>query len=435
MATKKSLILVLQILGLGTNNVAWRLPESPTDRLYDLDLYAEIAQAAEAAKIHSLFLSDGVTTNVNKPAGHFEPVTFQTALAARTSRIGVVITSSTTFNTPFNLARQFSSLDHLSNGRAGWNIVTSAWGERNFGYDPLPPHDERYARAEEFVQATKALWESWEPGARVADRENDVFVDPSKVRKTDFESEHYRVEGPLNIDRSPQGTPLLFQAGSSDAGIDFAARHADAVFTAQPDREDAIVFYQKIKAAVAEAGRHPDDLKVMPGLYPLVEPTEAKARETASRLADLVSSADWDAQRKTFETSGFGETDLSDLDPDQPIPVDRLPDIASVQGRRSRYEMYRRWVLGGGYTLRQLVEHHNAAGSGHWAPVTSVEKLADQIHERFEEGSADGFVISPQHFAGYRTITDLLVPELVRRGIFQTEYAAQTLRDNIVGVR
>jgi N-acetyl-S-(2-succino)cysteine monooxygenase len=433
MSDNRSLVLVLQILGLGTNSQAWRLPDSPAERLYDLDLYSEIAQAAEAAKIHSLFLSDGVGTGLERPNGHFEPFTFQTALAARTSRIGVVVTASTTFNAPFNLARITASLDHLSKGRAGWNIVTSSAGERNFGTDPLPPHDERYARAEEYVSAVKALWESWDADARVIDREAGVFVDPGKVRRTNFVSEHYSVEGPLNVDRSPQGVPFLFQAGSSTAGVDFGARHADAIFTSQPDLDEGVRFYKNYKERVAAAGRNPDDVKILPGLYTVIELTEAQARETAGRLAELAAGADWNVMRKNFESTGFGGVDLSDLDPDRPIPLDRLPAVEDVQGRRSRYELYRRWVLAGDRTLRQLVEHNNAAASGHWDPVGSVEQIADEIQDRFEARALDGVVISPQHFGGYRVITDHLVPELQRRGLFQAEYAGDTLRYNVLG--
>lgn len=432
MSDKRQLVLVLQILGMGTNYQSWRLPDSPADRVLDLDIYTEIAQAAEAAKIHSLFLSDGVGTSLERPMGLFEPVTFLSALAAVTRRIGLVVTSSTTFNAPFNLARQMASLDHLSKGRAGWNIVTSSAGERNFGVE-LPPHDERYSRAEEFVAATKALWDSWEADARVVDRENGVYVDPGKVRRTDFVSDHHSVEGPLNIDRAPQGYPFLFQAGSSTTGVDFGARHADAIFTSQPDRYEGLEFYKYMKSRVAAAGREPDDLKILPGLYTVIERTEEQARDTAGRLAEFATTAEWDAQRKNFESSGFGGIDLSDLDPDTPIPLDRLPDVEAVQGRRSRYEMYRRWVLNGDKTLRELVYHNNRAASGHWDPVGSVEQIADQIQQRFEEGSVDGFVISPQHFGGYRVITDHLVPELQRRGLFQTEYAGDTLRFNVLG--
>lgn len=432
MSDKRQLVLVLQILGMGTNYQSWRLPDSPAERVLDLDVYTDIAQAAEAAKIHSLFLSDGVGTSLERPMGLFEPVTFLSALAAVTRRIGLVVTSSTTFNEPYNLARQMASLDHLSKGRAGWNIVTSSAGERNFGIE-LPPHDERYERAEEFVAAVKALWDSWDADARIVDRDSGVYVDPSKVRRTNFVSEHHSVEGPLNIDRAPQGYPFLFQAGSSTAGVDFGARHADAIFTSQPDRYEGLEFYKYMKGRVAAAGRNPDDLKILPGLYTVIERTEEQARDTAGRLAEFASTADWDAQRKNFESSGFGGVDLSDLDPDKPIPLNRLPEVDEVQGRRSRYEMYRRWVLNGDRTLRELVYHNNRAASGHWDPVGSVEQIADQIQERFEEGSADGFVISPQHFGGYRVITDHLVPELQRRGLFQTDYAGDTLRFNVLG--
>ncbi len=430
----RPITLVLQILGLGVNSVAWRLPDSPVERTYDLDLYTEIAQRAEAAKIHGLFLSDGLTTSAAKPSGGFEPITFLTALAARTRHIGLVPTASTTYNEPFNLARQLASLDHLSGGRAGWNIVTSAWGERNFGREPLA-HADRYRRAQDFVEAAIALWESWEPGARVADRERAVLVDPARVRATGVHSEHFDIEGPLNIDRSPQGRPFLFQAGSSADGLGLGARYADAVFAAHPDEDTATEFYDAIKGRVSDAGRDPASLQVLPGLYALIGESPAHAAELAQQLAELEGTADFEAQRRTFENGALGGVDLSDLDPDLPIPADRLPDPATVQGRRSRYEIYRRRVLEGTGTLRELAREFTATGSGHWAPVGDAVEIADQIEARLATGSADGFVLSSQHFQGYRLLTDALVPELARRGLFQTSYAGSTFRENVFGRR
>jgi N-acetyl-S-(2-succino)cysteine monooxygenase len=425
----RRLTLALQILGTGVNSAAWRLPDSHAERLYDLDVFVEIAQRAEAAKIHTLFLSDGLTTSAAKPSGHFEPITFLTALGARTSHIGLVPTASTTYNEPFNLARQLASLDHLTKGRAGWNIVTSAWGEENFGLAPLA-HADRYARAKEFVEAALALWDSWSDGARVLDRERGITIEPGAVRQTDYVSEHFRIKGPLNIDRSPQGRPFLFQAGSSADGLGLGARYADAIFAAHPDERDGVEFYQTFKGLVSDAGRSPDDVKVMPGAYVIIGESSAQARELAAQLAELDNTTDFASQLRNFAKAGFGEADLSGLDPDQPIPADRLPDPEAVQGRRSRYEMYRRHALAG-RTLREMVLEFNASGSGHWAPIGSAEEIADQIEARFASGSADGFVLSPQHFQGYRLLTDALIPELQRRGLFQTDYSGNTFRQNV----
>lgn len=428
--SNNQLTLVLQVLGVGVNNVAWRLPDSNAERLYDLDLFTEVVQRAEAAKIHGVFLSDGLTTSADRPAGHFEPITFLTALAARSKDIGVVATASTTYNEPFNLARQLASLDHLSQGRAGWNIVTSAWGETNFGREPMD-HPDRYRRAHDFVRASVELWESWQPGARILDRATGVGVDPAQVHRTDHVSEHFRVQGPLNIDRAPQGRPFLYQAGSSLDGFRLGATYADAIFAAHPDELAAVDFYKAFKSVVSDTGRDPDSVKVTPGAYMIIGESPAHARELADQLAELAGNADFDAQRRNFEKAGFGGADLSGLDPDRPIPLDRLPEVESVQGRRSRYELYRGKVLAGGVTLRDLVVDFNASGSGHWAPVGSAGEIADQIEQRFTAGSADGFVLSPQHFQGYRLITDELVPELQRRGLFQTEYRGRTFRENV----
>ncbi len=427
--TAPALTLALQPLGVGSNNIAWRRPHSQAERLYDLDLFTDLARRAEAAKIHMLFLSDGLTTDAAQPSGHFEPLTFLTALGARTREIGLVATASTTYTEPFNLARQLASIDHLTGGRAGWNIVTSAWGEENFGRAPLA-HPDRYRRAHDFVQAATDLWESWDADAVVVDRERGVLIDPARVRETGHVSEHFSIRGPLNIARAPQGRPFLFQAGSSLDGFRLGARWADAIFAAHPDPDDGARFYEEFKAIVSDTGRDPDAVKVMPGLYAVIGESSAHARELADELAQLEGRADFDAQLRTFARGGFGGADLSGLDPDRPIPADRLPDPQTVQGRRSRYELYRRKTQAG-HTLRDLVTDFNAAGSGHWAPVGSAADIADEIEDRFARRSADGFVLSSQTFDGYARLTDQLVPELQRRGLFRTSCTGSTLRENV----
>lgn len=253
------------------------------------------------------------------------------------------------------------------------------------------------------------------------------------MRQTDHVSEHFRVRGPLNIPRSPQGTPFLFQAGSSPDGFALGARYADAIFAAHPDEQDALEFTASFRSRVSDAGRDPESVKVVPGLYAIIGETPSHARELAQQLSKLEASADFDAQRRNFERAGFGGADLSGLDPDLPIPPERAPEVASVQGRRSRYELYRAKALSGRFSLRDLVLEFNASGSGHWAPVGDAVEIADQIEARFEAGSADGFVLSPQHYGGYRLLTERLVPELQRRGLFQTEYAGPTFRERVFG--
>ncbi|GAA1851946.1 LLM class flavin-dependent oxidoreductase [Pseudonocardia ailaonensis] len=424
--------LALQILGTGVNSAAWRLPDSHAERLYDLDLFTDIAQRAEAAKIHTLFMSDGLTSNAQSPGGGFEPISFLTALAARTRHIGIVPTISTTWTEPFNLARQLASIDHLTGGRAGWNVVTSAWGEENFGRSPVP-HAQRYARARDYLDAAIALWESWDADARITDREAGTRIRRGSVRQTDVATEHFTIRGPLNIDRSPQTRPFLFQAGSSADGFALGARYADAIFAAHPDPDEGLDFYRRFKDHVSDAGRDPDAVKVLPGMYAIIGESSEQARDVAGRLAELEATTDFAAQVRNFAKAGFGEADLSGLDPDSLIPADRIPDPETVQGRRSRFELYRAKALRGDRTLRDLVLEFNATGSGHWAPVGSATEIADEIEARVEAGSADGFVMSPQHFQGYRLLTDRLVPELARRGLFQTEYAGTTLRENVLG--
>ncbi|GAB3450704.1 LLM class flavin-dependent oxidoreductase [Actinophytocola sediminis] len=425
-------MVVVQLLGVGSNREAWRLPDSRIEESLHVDLYGSLAEQAEAAGAHGLFFSDGVTTGVADPSSILEPITALSALAARTRHIGLTATVSTTFTPPFTLARQFASLDHLSGGRAGWNIVTSAWGERNYGDEPLPSHDDRYRFAEEYIQVVSALWESWDADAPVFDREGGVKYRKGSVRRTDARTERHAVEGPLNISRSPQGRPVLFQAGSSTDGKAFAARHADAVFTAQPDLDDGREFYADLKARVAAAGRKPDELKILPGLYGVIESSTERAREVAAELDRFDATSDFARKRKAFETAGFGGKDLSHLDPDQPIPAHELPDPETVQGRRSRYELYRRLVLRGEHTLRELVLRNGKSGSGHWGPVGSAEEVAAEIEDRFLREALDGVVIAPQHLGGYRVVFEELLPLLRDRGLFTNDYSGGTYRANLL---
>lgn len=432
MTGRRNLVVIVQLLGVGSNREAWRLPDSRVEDSLHVDLYGSLAEQAEAAGAHGLFFSDGVTTGVADPSSILEPITALSALAARTRHIGLTATVSTTFTPPFTLARQFASLDHLSGGRAGWNIVTSAWGERNYGDEPLPGHDDRYRIAEEYMGVVSALWDSWDADAPVFDREHGIRYRPGSVRRTGARTEHYAVEGPLNISRSPQGRPVLFQAGSSSDGKAFAARHADAVFTAQPDLAEGREFYADLKARVAAAGRKPDELKILPGLYGVIESTTRRAEAVRAELDRFDATSDFDRKRKAFETAGFGGKDLSHLDPDRPIPVSELPDPEAVQGRRSRYELYRNLVLKGAHTLRDLVLSNGKSGSGHWGPVGSAVDIADEIEQRFRAEALDGVVIAPQHLGGYQVVFAELLPLLREKGLFTNDYSGGTYRANLL---
>lgn len=419
---------------LGGVSRSWHQPWSRSTEATSLSLYADLARAAEAAKIHTLFLADTVTVDEAAPSPGLEPVTLLSALAGLTERIGLVASVSTSFTEPYNVARQIASLDHLSGGRAGWNVVTSAWGERNFGRSApgvLPDHDDRYAIAEEFTSLVEALWDSWEDDAIVRDVERRLLVDPARVHRVDWRSPHFTVDGPLNVPRTPQGRPVIAQAGSSEAGLGLGARHADLVFTTGlTETAPSVRLRADLRRRAAAAGRSPDDLKVLPGVAPVVASSDAEARRIWEESHELL---DLDAARAGL-TGQFGGVDLSDLPLDARLPVDKLPDEDQVQGRRSRYGVLLRLVRSGELrTVRDLVLHH-ASAAGHWFPIGSVENVADQLQERWEAGGADGFNFLPFYLnypGGLEALTEGLVPELRRRGLFQTDYRHTTLRANL----
>ncbi|WP_242495002.1 NtaA/DmoA family FMN-dependent monooxygenase [Nocardioides zhouii] len=288
----KSLNLNLFIYPDGHHEAAWRHPDSQTDRILDISYYQELAQKAEAAKFDAVFFADGPSLAENiQYAARFrlEPITVMTAIVAATERIGVIGTASTTYTEPYNLARQFAALDHLSNGRAGWNIVTTgaANAALNFGLDAHPLHRDRYARAEEYVEVITKLWDSWEDDAVVADRETGVFADPDKIHTIDHVGKCFRVKGPLNAPRSPQGRPVYVQAGSSEDGRAFAARWAEAIFTAHQTLGSAQEFYADIKRRAQAVGRDPRGLKVLPGISPFIGSTAQEAEDLHQQFNDL----------------------------------------------------------------------------------------------------------------------------------------------------
>lgn len=425
----RQMVLGLLIGGVGNHQGAWRRPGSRVEETYSLRLFADIARAAERAKIHTLFIADGLTLDRDqartKPFAHLEPLTLFSALAAITEKIGFVASVSTTFSEPYNVARQLASLDHISGGRAAWNIVTSAWGEVNFGGQPLPSHEERYRIAEEYVHAIFALWDSWDADALLLDRAAGVYADPEKIHRIDFVGERYSIEGPLNIARSPQGRPVIAQAGSSADGKAFAARYAELVFTAQQTLAESQAFYADLEARVAAVGRNPRDVKILPGVSPIIGRTEKQAKELHRELVDLIDIETGLARL----ARQLGGVDLSDLDIDDTIPVERLPDIATIQGRQSRYGVFKQLAVEERFTIRQLIETE-VSSSGHWVPVGSVEQIADQLEERFTRGGADGFILLPSFYPeGFELLTDALVPLLQERGLFQTEYSGDTFRE------
>ncbi|MEU8827563.1 LLM class flavin-dependent oxidoreductase [Streptomyces sp. NPDC048636] len=416
------------LMNAGHHDAAWRHPRTQPERITDLGYFQELARTAERGKLDSLFLADGLTLWGNarhNAVGGFEPLTLLSALAATTEHIGLIATVSTTFDEPFHVARRFASLDHLSGGRAGWNIVTSGnvAEARNFGREEHLAHGLRYERAAEFLDVATQLWDSWEDDAVVLDREGGVYADGDKVRAIGHRGAHFRVDGPLNVRRSPQGHPLLVQAGSSEDGKEFAARYAEAVFTAQQTLADAQTFAKDLTARLARYGRTRDQLKILPGICPVIGSTEAEARALEDELTELQVPA-YGLQ----QLSGMLGTDLTGLPLDGPLPD--LPAERDINGNKSRFTLVAELARRDGLTLRELIARLGG-GRGHRVFAGTPEQIADELEEWFTEGAADGFNIMPPHLpGGLEDFVDHVVPVLQRRGLFRTEYTGGTLRDH-----
>ncbi|MCM3785686.1 LLM class flavin-dependent oxidoreductase [Neobacillus mesonae] len=423
----RSLHLNLFLSPAGHHEGAWRHPNSEPERLLDFSYYKSIALRAEAAKLDSLFMADRYSTSPRAAAygaaGGIEPLTLLTGLAVVTKHIGLIATVSTSFNEPFNVARRFASLDHLSHGRAGWNIITSGTDAeaRNFSYSSIPSHKDRYERAREFIDAAVQLWDSWEEEAIIADKTKGIYADASKIHKINFQGQHFSIEGPLNVSRSPQGRPLLVQAGSSDDGKDFAACYAEAVFTAQQTLDDAIHFYQDLKHRAIAYGRSPEEICILPGICPVIGRTREEAEEKEAELHSLTNPA-----YSLLQLSNRIGYDVTQYPLDEPLP--ELPEMIATEGHQSRtrliFDMARREHL----TLRELLLRL-AGGRGHHTFAGTPKQIADEMEAWFIGGAADGFNIMPQLMnGGLDDFLEHVVPELQRRGLFRTEYTADTLR-------
>ncbi|MDT4935956.1 MAG: hypothetical protein QOK11_3848 [Pseudonocardiales bacterium] len=417
--------------GAGQHQAAWRRADSDVEQITSLEFHAELAALAERGLMDAIFVADGLFLDTERmaaePLGLFEPITLLSALAARTEHIGLIGSVSTTFSDPYNVARQFAALDHLSNGRAAWNIVTSSGGEANFGGKPLPAHSERYQRAAEFVDAVLALWDSWADDAIVADRAAGIFADPTRIRRIDYSGEHFQIAGPLNLPRSPQGRPVLAQAGSSEDGKRFAAARAELIFTAQQSRASSVEFYRDVKARVRAAGRDPDQVTILPGVCPVIGSTEAEVKRINGELSELMNMEIGLAQL----SQQLGGLDLGGLEVDAPIPPEILPDVETVQGRQSRYGVFRQLAIEDRLTLRELVALE-VGSTGHWAISGTPEQIADQLEDRYVGGGCDGYVLMPPYFpGGLEAFVDEVVPILQHRGLYRTEYPGTMLRDSL----
>ena len=446
--TNRLINLNVFLRGTGHHAASWRHPDARPEDLRNIKYYQKLAQLAESAKFDSVFLADGLSAGPPSPPpdaerrdsqsglaqpqgrggggnwGSLEPFTLLSAVAAVTEHIGLIGTVSTTYNEPFHVARKFASLDHISGGRAGWNIVTTGdeGSALNFSKDEHLRHDLRYNRADEFLKVATKLWDSWDDDSVVADKEAGILNTPGSVRPIDHKGEWFSVRGPLNISRPPQGYPLLVQAGSSEDGKEFAAQWAEAIFTAQPTLADGQKFYSDVKARVTKFGRSPDDVKILPGLSPIVGATEDEAREKEAAIHNLI---DYDQHVRGLARRF--KLDLNAIELDAPFP--ELPPFEEVNGSQSRYALLRDLIERDRLTVRQYIQQ-TAQGRGHRVFTGSVNQVADQIEEWFTTGAADGFNIMPALYpSGLHDFVNLVIPELRRRGLFRTEYEGKTLRD------
>ncbi len=424
----RQLHLNVNLLHSGVYPSAWRLPDSRPDAFVDIDHFVRVARIAERGKLDAIFLADTPAINDridHRPFNALEPTVVLAAVAAATRHVGLVATASTTYNEPYNLARRFASLDLVSRGRAGWNVVTTADAAagRNFGFAGASAHGARYARAREFTDLVHALWDSWEDDAFVGDRASGRFVDAAKVHAVKHRGTHYSVAGPLTVPRSPQGRPVTFQAGGSEDGRELAAATADAVFSLAQTIEDGAAYARDLRARAARYGRGADALVVLPGLATVIGSTEAEARRRQDALWDLVP-----VEYSLARLAGTLRIDPARLDLDKPLPDPLpLPPDANHTMFLGTVALARRDAL----TVRQLLRALGG-GVGHRIVAGTPEAIADDIEAWFRAGAADGFNLMPDVLPdGLETFVDAVVPILQRRGLFRRDYAGTTLRDHL----
>ncbi|UUZ85210.1 LLM class flavin-dependent oxidoreductase [Paenibacillus sp. P26] len=417
----------------GHHVAAWRYPDAAAEEIMSLRFYKKLAQTAERGKFDMIFLADGYAVNERFPSAvqhavhtRFEPFTLLSALAGATEHIGLAATVSTTYNEPFHVARKFASLDHLSGGRAGWNVVTSSSEAEahNFGREDHLKHELRYERAREFVDVVQGLWDSWDEDALIIDKSSGLFLDREKVRPLHHKGKWFSVRGPLNIARPPQGHPVIIQAGSSEAGKELAAGTAEVIFTAWQTLVEAQAFYRDVKGRLAKFGRDSDDLKIMPGVFPIIGRTEAEAEEKRALLRELIPPAAGVAL-----LSALISYDLSGYPVDGPLP--ELPELKDINGNKSRFQLLKDLAERDHLTIRGLYERI-AGARGHREIHGTPEQIADQLEDWFVHDAADGFNIMPPYLpGGLEDFVELVVPELQKRGLFRTEYTGRTLRDHL----
>ena len=427
MTNERKMRLGAFLAGTGSNMASWRHPNAVADAAINLDYYRQLTRKAETAKLDFVFFGDGLYISEKAHPNflnRFEPLTLLAALAMDTTKIGLAATLSTSYSEPFTVARQFASIDHISGGRAGWNIVTSPLEGSALNYSKAehPQHDLRYRMAAEYIEVTKGLWDSWEDDAFVRNKETGQFIDPEKLHRVNHKGEFFSVQGPLTISRSKQGRPILIQAGSSEAGKDFASQVADAVFTGQANIDDAREFYQDVKGRAVKHGRRPEEILMLPGCNPIVGSTAAEAEQKYQEIANLVVIGD----ALNYLGRYFNDIDFTQYDLDEQFP--ELGDFAR-NGWESATDRIKKVSREEGLTLRQMALR-STTPKGPF--IGTAEHIADTMQAWFEAGAAGGFMMNasvlPQ---GFDDFVDHVLPILKDRGLFRTEYEHDTLRGNL----
>jgi len=430
MAEKKMLRLGAFMRPVGIHTAWWRYPGADPNANFDIKRLVQLAQKLESGKFDAFFMADHLAV-LNMPIAalkrsatvtSFDPMILLPALAMATERLGLIATGSTTFDAPFHVARRFASLDHMSGGRAAWNIVTTSNPDAalNFGLDEHVEHDERYRRAREFYDVVTGLWDSWADDAFVRDVDAGLFFDPDKMRRLDHKGTYFSVRGPLNIARPIQGWPVIVQAGASETGRQFAAEVAEVIFGSSLNLDGAKKFYADVKGRMKKLGRNPDHLKILPGCFCVIGDTVEEAKAKRAKLDSLVH---YDSGIASLSIQ-LG-TDASKFDPDKPLP-EIPPSNASQSGRDRMVEIARQT----GWTVRQLASR---AGSYYGnAMVGTPQTIADEMERWLSEEGSDGFNMLFSHVpGGLDEFVDRVIPELQRRGIFRKEYEGKTLRENL----
>jgi N-acetyl-S-(2-succino)cysteine monooxygenase len=420
------------LYGTGHHIASWRDPGVMPNANQSFKHYAEITRTAERGLFDFVFNADSNSTfGPDDPdiwrrttvSMRLEPLTLLGGLAAVTSHIGLISTATTTYLDPFHVARMFATLDQMSDGRVGWNVVTSSAASEalNFSHQAHAPHDQRYERAAEFIQVAQGLWDTWEDDAHVLDQKTGLFFHPEKLHLLHHKGKHFQVRGPLMVPRSPQGQPVIVQAGQSEAGLELAARTAEVLFTVSQNFQTSKTFYSELKARTARCGRSPDAIKIMPGVLTVVGKTRDEAKEKFERLQALIHP-----ELGVAMLSDIVALDLSKYPLDGP-----MPDVPLTNSQQGRQKVVMDMARAENLTIRQLYMRV-ATARGHRVALGTAADIADALEEWYRGGAADGFNIMPQVLPqGLNEFVDLVIPELQRRGLFRKQYEGKTLRENL----